>query len=103
MVADILEITVVPDLLDWTKLKLVNVSLRLRRRPNEVDEHIELRFKPTETAEQDVEACRSRTRPRPAYTSTITYFLADGSRTTRKTSGRPPDTDGLIALPRAPA
>ena len=77
--ADKLEVKVVPDLLDWTRLKLVNVSLRYDgSTPPLTDEFL---FRSTDTA------TRTWTVPvkqgaDSSYFLTVIYFLLDGTRRT---------------------
>lgn len=87
-----LEVMVVPDLLDFSALKLVNVSLRYRDRGHDVDLRKDLLFKPgdeakTWTVPLEDDAARD-------YTWSARFFLADGSR--RELVDQPSTGDTLI-------
>lgn len=87
-----LEVMVVPDLLDFAALKLVNVSLRYRDPGNDVDLRKDLLFKPgdearTWTVPLKDDALRD-------YTWSARFFLSDGSR--RELVDQPSTGDTLI-------
>lgn len=75
---DFLEISVVPDLLDWDKVKLVNVALKYEDTANSVKERSELRFKSGDSEKMWKVALKDESKTE--YEATITYFLIDGGR-----------------------
>jgi len=75
---DFLDIAVVPDLVDWTKVKLVNVALAYEDAANGVADRTELRLKQGDAEKKWRVAQKDLTKT--SYTSTITYFGTDGSR-----------------------
>ncbi len=76
--ADRLDVKVVPDLLDWTKLKLVNVSLRYdASTPPKTDDYL---FRAADAATQAWTVFLPAGAP-ASYSCTATYFLLDGTRT----------------------
>ena len=75
---DFLDIAVVPDLVDWTKVKLVNVALAYEDAANGVAERTELRLKQGDAEKKWRVAQKDATKT--SYMSTITYFRTDGSR-----------------------
>jgi hypothetical protein len=75
---DFLEISVVPDLLDWDKVKLVNVALKYEDSANSVKERSELRFKSGDAEKTWKVALKDESKTE--YEATITYFLIDGGR-----------------------
>jgi hypothetical protein len=97
VVEHFLELKVAPDLIDWSKVKLVNVALNYVDEPNKVDERFEAKFKSTDTAEKTWKVAQ-KDKSVTGYTSTISYFLIDG---TRKVVGPTPET-GLTVFPELP-
>ncbi len=87
----------VPDLLDWTRLKLVNVSLQLRRRrtPPKTDEFL---FRSTDTPSPDVDRA-GEGRGRRVVHVTVTYFLLDGTRRTVGPERTSPSESVFLELP----
>ncbi|MBI1180088.1 MAG: hypothetical protein GC201_05980 [Alphaproteobacteria bacterium] len=78
VVADRLEITVVPDLIDFASVKLVNVSLHYTDDANHVDERKDLLFKAGEQAKNWTVDLKNKTAR--DYTWSARFFMADGSR-----------------------
>lgn len=79
--ADKLDVRVVPDLLDWTKLKLVNVSLRYDHSdPPKTDDFL---FRSADSTAKAWTVMLPKDAP-ATYSYTATYFLTDGSRKTDK-------------------
>ncbi|MET9023691.1 hypothetical protein ABZV93_27330 [Actinopolymorpha sp. NPDC004070] len=75
--ADKLDVQLVPDLLDWTKLKLVNVSLRYDgSTPPKTDDFL---FRSSDTAAKAWTVFLAQGAP-ASYSYTATYFLLDGTR-----------------------
>ncbi len=75
---DFLEVSVVPDLLDWDAVKLVNVALKYEDSANGVNERIALRFKSGD--EEKAWKVALKDQAKIEYEATITYFLVDGGR-----------------------
>lgn len=78
MVADRLEIMVVPDLVDFTKVKLVNVSLHYIDSANQVEERKDLIFKAGEQAKNWVVDLKNKNARE--YKWSARFFMADGTR-----------------------
>jgi hypothetical protein len=76
---DKLDVRIIASLVDWTKVKLVNVSLRYDgSTPPKTDDFL---FEPADAATKTWTV--PLTDPsRTSYTVTVTYFLVDGSRRT---------------------
>jgi hypothetical protein len=75
--ADKLDVKLVPDLLDWTKLKMVSVSLRYDgSTPPKTDDFL---FKSTDTAAKTWTVFLPKGAP-ASYSYTATYFLLDRTR-----------------------
>ena len=91
VVADFLEISVVPDLLDWNGLKLVNVSLSYVDEANGIDEKADLRFKNGDAEKKWKVALSDKAKT--SYTWSAIYFMTDGSRKTVD-----PTTDSSLSL-----
>lgn len=77
-VADFLEVAIVPDLINWSLVKLVNVSLSYADVPNGVNERMDVRFKSGEPEKRWKVALKDASKTSYAWTST--FFLQDGSR-----------------------
>lgn len=78
VVADRLEVMIVPDLIDFAAVKLVNVSLRYVDDTNHVDERKDLIFKQGEQAKNwTVDLKNKAARD---YKWSAKFFMADGSR-----------------------
>lgn len=77
-VADFLEVAVVPDLINWSLVKLVNVSLSYEDAANGVRERTDLRFKTGEPEKRWKVALKDASKTSYAWTST--FFLQDGGR-----------------------
>ena len=92
----ILDVSIIPALLDWTKLKLVNVSMRYDgATPPVTDDFL---FRPADT-ETKVWTVPVRDEDVSTYSVTTIYFLLDG---TRKTVG-PDETTGESVFLELPA
>jgi hypothetical protein len=78
VVADRLEIMVVPDLIDFAAVKLVNVSLRYTDDANDVDERKDLIFKAGEQAKNWTVDLKNKSAR--DYKWSARFFMADGSR-----------------------
>jgi len=78
MIADRLEIMVVPDLVDFTKVKLVNVSLHYIDSANQVEERKDLIFKAGEQAKNWVVDLKNKNARE--YKWSARFFMADGTR-----------------------
>jgi hypothetical protein len=75
--ADKLDVRLVPDLLDWTKLKLVNVSLRYEHStPPKTDDFL---FRAADSTAKAWTVLLAKNAP-ATYSYTATYFLLDGTR-----------------------
>lgn len=75
---EFLEVSVVPDLLDWDKVKLVNVALKYVDAAHEVNERKELRFKSGDS--EKTWKVPLKDAAKTDYEATITYFMVDGGR-----------------------
>lgn len=95
---DFLDIAIVPDLLDWSKVKLVNVALAYEDKDHEVNERVELRFKSGDAEKKWRVPLKDANRT--GYGWVVTYFLADG---TRKTVEGPADEKALSLFLELPA
>ncbi|MFI5735478.1 hypothetical protein ACIA49_35540 [Kribbella sp. NPDC051587] len=79
--ADKLDVRIVPELLDWTKLKLVNISLRYEHSvPPKTDDFL---FRSGDTTKQTWTVFLPTGSP-ATYSYTATYFLLDGTRKTEE-------------------
>ncbi|KQT94746.1 hypothetical protein ASG49_07970 [Marmoricola sp. Leaf446] len=78
LVEAFLEVDVVPDLVDWTQVKLVNVSLRYDDNAGDVHEAEELLFRPGDPTKSWRVPIADETVT--GYTSRTTYFLTAGGR-----------------------
>jgi hypothetical protein len=89
---DKLDVKIVSDLLDWTALRMVNVSLQyLHSTPPKTDDFL---FRPTDAEPKLWSVFLPKGQP-ASYTYTATYFLKDG---TRKTDTRDDVTDESLFL-----
>jgi hypothetical protein len=89
---DKLDVKVVSDLLDWTGLKMVNVSLQyLHSTPPKTDDFL---FRPTDADPKLWSVFLPKGQP-ASYTYVATYFLTNG---TRKTDTRDDVTDESLFL-----
>src|SRR5690606_34863673 len=93
VVADRLEVMVVPDLVDFAAVRLVRVSLRYLDDANGIDEREDLIFKPNETAKDWIVDLRDKARR--DFTWSASFFMADG---TRKELTDQPGQGGTIIL-----
>jgi hypothetical protein len=91
---DFLEVAVVPDLMDWDKVKLVNVALKYVDADNAVNERIEMRFKSGDA--EKTWKVPIKDAAKTGYEATITYFMVDGGR--RVTDGPKPMSDLSLFL-----
>jgi hypothetical protein len=89
---DKLDVTIVADLLDWTRLKMVNVSLQyLHSTPPTTDDFL---FRPNDSEPKSWSVFLPKDKP-ASYKYRITYFLTDG---TRKTDTKDDVTDESLFL-----
>lgn len=98
VIRDFLEVTIQTPLIDWTKVKVVLVNLAYVDEDNDVSEKKDWTFT-APTAEAPVWKVPLKDRTRTGYTSTITFFLLDG---TRRTVG-PTEETGTTVFPELPA
>ncbi len=90
-VADFLEIDVVPDLVDWAKVRMVNVALSY---DDGSDTHTEnLLFRPGDAMKSWKVPVKDKSRK--DYMSTVTYFTVAGGR---EKVGPKPETDTSLFL-----
>jgi hypothetical protein len=75
---EFLTVSVVPDLMDWDRAKLVNVALSYQDTANGVNSRTELRFKSGDAEKSWKVALKDASRTE--YETTVTYFLQDGSK-----------------------
>ena len=94
MIAAFLEVDVVPDLLDWTQLKLVNVALAYDDDEGEIHEKEDLVFRPGDTTKTWKIPIADEAKT--GYTSLVTYFLVAGSE--RRTVGPTDETTMSVFL-----
>jgi hypothetical protein len=76
-IENLLEVTVVPDLLDWTVLKMAMVKLSYVDEDNDVSERETLVFSDTRTPEQPWKV-ELRDKDKSTYQYTVTYFPIAG-------------------------
>ena len=95
---DILEVTVVPDLLDWTAVRLARVDLSYSDPANNVSERKTFMFSSNRTTE-GVWKIDLRDRDRNTYRYKATYFLADGTNV----ADGPHDTQTSTLILEVPA
>jgi hypothetical protein len=92
VIADRLEVMVVPDLVDFTVVRLVNVSLRYTDAANQVDERKDLIFKAGEQAKTwTVDLKNKAARD---YQWSARFFMADGTR--REVTDQPGQGETVI-------
>jgi hypothetical protein len=92
VVADRLEVVVVPDLIDFTLVRLVNVSLRYTDAANQIDVRKDLIFKAGEPMATWVVDLRDRLAR--DYRWSARFFMADGSR--KELVDQPSEGDTVI-------
>ncbi len=90
----VIRVSVMPDLLDWDKLKLVKVTMRYKDQANAIDESDDLVFKKSETAGKEW-ILDIADRAKKEYEWEATYFLADG---TQKKGAVTKSTDETLLL-----
>ena len=78
VVADRLEVTVIPDLIDFGAVKLVTVSLHYADAPNNVDERKTLTFRPGGMEQRWV--VDQKDRAARGFTWSAVFYMADGSQ-----------------------
>jgi hypothetical protein len=78
IIADRLVVSVVPDLIDFTKVRLVNVSLRYVDEAHGIDERQDLLFKQGDAAKTWTVDLQDRAKR--DYKWSTRFFMADGSR-----------------------
>jgi hypothetical protein len=91
---DALDVTVIPSLIDWTKYKLVVVSLRYRDTDNNVSEDKSFSFRETEAADQ-LWRVLLRDPNKKSYEYRMRFFAQNGGED-RETEWTPTDDDVLV-------
>lgn len=91
--ADFLEVSIVPDLVDWNLVKMVNASLSYKDSANSVNERADFLFRSGDSSK--VWKIPLKDASKTDYESTVTYFLNDG---TRKVTGPEPGTSLTVFL-----
>jgi hypothetical protein len=91
---DVLEVTIVPDLLDWTKLRLVKVSLRYEDTSNNINETKDYILTPQK---KDMQTWKMelKDKNKNQFTYKVVYYLTDS---TQKPINPPATADGTIIL-----
>ncbi len=79
LVADFLEISVIPDMIDWTLVKLVSVSLHYIDAANKVDERADLTLRSGDVSKQWRVAQKDKAVFK--FNAATTYFFLNGIRT----------------------
>jgi hypothetical protein len=76
---DFLEVTLVPDLLDWSRIKLVKVSLHYEDAANGINEQKDFILSPQK---KDMQTWKLdlKDKTKNQYTCEVTYFLADNTQ-----------------------
>ncbi len=98
LVEDVVQVKVLPNLVDFTKAQLVQVSLHYTDADNDIDERTDLIFDPSAKVPQTWNL-PLKDKTRTAYSWVATYFMADGS--TREE--RKENTSQLSIVLRIPA
>jgi hypothetical protein len=91
---DIIEVTIVPDLLDWTKIKLAKVSLHYKDAGNNIDERKDFIFSP-QKKDMQTWKIEQKDKTKNQYTYQVVYFPTSGSQ---KTVGPTTTPDPTIIL-----
>jgi hypothetical protein len=91
---DVLEVMIVPDLLDWSKLRLVKVSLRYEDAGNNISETKDYILTPQK---KDMQTWKMelKDKTKNQFTYKVVYYLTDG---TQRPVNPPATTDGTIIL-----
>lgn len=99
LVADTLEISVAPDLIDWSAVKLVKVSLHYADAANHVDVHKDFLLKQGAPAASWKVDLKDKTKT--AYDWTATYFMNTQPASERQAHGTTSDTILVLETPAA--
>jgi hypothetical protein len=78
IVADTLDVTIVPDLLDFSKIKLVKTSLHYQDAANSIDERKDFILK--QGSQMATWSVKLKDKTKNSYTWQATYFMGDGSK-----------------------
>jgi hypothetical protein len=98
VIADRLDVSIVPDLLDFAAIKLVNVSLNYEDEANGLNEREDMIFKTGDTAKTWHVDLKDK--QKTGYVWSARFFLADGTR--REVPATPSkDLTLLLELPTA--
>lgn len=98
IVEDVVQIKVLANLIDFTKVSLVQVSLHYSDPANQIDERIDMIFEPTNKAPQTwTLPLKDKTKTKYSYEAN--FFMADGSTLTSEAK----DTDQLSIVLRVPS
>ncbi|MEU4426902.1 hypothetical protein AB0F81_40295 [Actinoplanes sp. NPDC024001] len=81
-----LDVTIVPDLLDWSRLRLVRAALSYTDLDASIAVNKDFIFSPSKTATQTWRV-ELKDKDRDQFSYTITYFLTDGTQRTVKSDG----------------
>ena len=92
-----LEVTINPDLIDFSKVKLASVTLRYIDEPNRINETESFTFRPGGGPQTWVLPLRDEARN--GYEWTAKFFMVDGSRKESSSGGLVTDEDLFIELP----
>lgn len=96
IVADTLDVTIVPDLLDFSKIKLVKTSLHYQDVVNSIDERKDFIMK--QGSQMTTWSVKLKDKAKNSYTWQATYFMGDGSK--RNTAETPTsDLTLILELP----
>jgi hypothetical protein len=91
VIRDRIHVDIVPDLIDWSTVKLVNVSLQYSDQDNDINKRADFRFKSGDGAQSwDVPLTDAS---KNSYSWSALFFMTDGSR---KTIGPSATTDPTI-------
>jgi len=93
MVADRLEVTVLPDLIDFVAVRLVTVALRYVDAPNNVDERKTMSFKPGDREQLWIVDLKNKAAR--DFTWSAVFYMADGSQ---KKTGDQLEQGGVLVL-----
>jgi hypothetical protein len=81
-----LDVLMVPDLLDWTRLRLVRVALSYSDTDHAISAAKDFIFSPTKTVQQTWRV-ELKDKDRDQFSYTITYFATNGTQKTVKSDG----------------
>jgi hypothetical protein len=91
---DVLEVAIVPDLLDWTKLRLVKVSLQYQDADNEINETKDFILTP-QRRDMQTWKVELKDKTKNQFTYKVVYYLTNG---TQKAVSPPATTDNTVIL-----